>query len=138
MRCEGLAPTTTFATAVHITISFLNNTTKLITMPAKAKTAAKPSGPSYFDLIKDAIVSLAERNGSSRQAIKKYVSAKKKDMKNHVLNKALSSGVAANKLVQVKGSYKLPTSKGKKVWPRDNATALHAISQDDGIYFFFD
>ncbi|CAK1365930.1 Histone H1 [Cercospora beticola] len=50
-------------------------------MPPKAATkkASKPAGASqhgtYQDMIKEAIVSLKERNGSSRQAIKKYVQA---------------------------------------------------------------
>jgi hypothetical protein len=42
---------------------------------------------STFDAIKEAIVSLGERNGSSRQAIKKFVLAKKPDLKDHVFNK---------------------------------------------------
>ena len=44
-------------------------------MPTKPKKAA--AGPSYADLIKSAIVALKERGGSSRQAINKFVSAKK-------------------------------------------------------------
>ncbi|PPJ55585.1 hypothetical protein CBER1_03723 [Cercospora berteroae] len=50
-------------------------------MPPKAPTkkASKPAGASqhgtYQDMIKEAVVSLKERNGSSRQAIKKYVLA---------------------------------------------------------------
>ncbi|KAF2211936.1 hypothetical protein CERZMDRAFT_106238 [Cercospora zeae-maydis SCOH1-5] len=50
-------------------------------MPPKAapKKASKPAAAathgSYQDMIKEAVVSLKERNGSSRQAIKKYVLA---------------------------------------------------------------
>ena len=73
-------------------------------MPAKKTTTA---GPSYLDLAKAAIVSLKERNGSSLQAIKKFVMAKKKNYVNGVFLRALKSAVAGGKLVQVKGSYKL-------------------------------
>jgi len=42
---------------------------------AKASTAAAPQHASYQDMIKEAIVNLKERNGSSRQAVKKYIQA---------------------------------------------------------------
>ena len=72
-------------------------------MPAK-----KTTGPSYLDLAKAAIVSLKERNGSSLQAVKKFVAAKKgKGYVNGVFLRALRSAVTGGKLVQVKGSYKL-------------------------------
>ena len=75
-------------------------------MPTKPKS--KAVGPSYFDLIKAAILALKERGGSSRQAINKFVSAKKgAGFKSAVFNKALRTAVDAKKLVQVKGSYKL-------------------------------
>jgi len=42
--------------------------------PAKSKKqASPPSHPKYEDMIRDAIVALKERKGSSRQAIKKYI-----------------------------------------------------------------
>ena len=73
-------------------------------MPAKNAS----TGPSYLDLAKAAIVSLKERNGSSLQAIKKFVMAKKKTgYVNGTFLRALKSAVAGGKLVQVKGSYKL-------------------------------
>jgi len=72
-------------------------------MAPKAKTAAKPkaaatsSHGSYLDMTKAAILSLKERNGSSRQAIKKYIQANNDlgattpaAFSNH-LNKALAS-----------------------------------------------
>ena len=75
-------------------------------MPAKAST-----GPSYLDLAKAAIVSLNERNGSSLQAIKKFVMAKKKTgYVNGTFLRALKSAVFAGKLIQVRGSYKLNPS----------------------------
>merc|ERR1712029_1061296 len=42
------------------------------------KKAAAPAHASYQDMIKEAILALKERNGSSRQAIKKYVHANNK------------------------------------------------------------
>ncbi|GMF18362.1 unnamed protein product [Phytophthora lilii] len=78
----------------------------------RAKKAAAPKssvepGPSYFDLIVDAIKELKERNGSSRQAIAKVVEAQKPNYASHHLNKALRTAVGAGKFIQVKGSYKL-------------------------------
>ena len=78
-------------------------------MPAK-----KTAGPSYFDLIKAAIISLKSRTGSSLQAIKKFVAAKKgKGYVNGVFLRALRSAVAAGKLNQTKGSYKLAPAEKK-------------------------
>ena len=69
------------------------------------KPTKKATGPSYFDLIKSAIVALKERGGSSRQAINKFVSAKKgAGFKSGVFNKALKTAVEAKKLVQVLSS----------------------------------
>ena len=80
-------------------------------MPAKKAS----TGPSYLDLAKAAIVSLKERNGSSLQAIKKFVMAKKKTgYVNGTFLRALKSAVAGGKLVQVKGSYKLAKAAPKK------------------------
>merc|ERR1712070_624473 len=55
----------------------------ITTMPPKkatttTKKAAAPAHASYQDMIKEAILALKERNGSSRQAIKKYVHANNK------------------------------------------------------------
>ncbi len=83
-------------------------------MPSAPKKAA--SGPGYYDLIKEAVISLGERTGSSRQAIDKYVSAKKgSSYSKSRLNIALKKGVESGKLLQVKGSFKLaPTEKKAK------------------------
>ena len=81
-------------------------------MPTKPKKAA--AGPSYADLIKSAIVALKERGGSSRQAINKFVSAKKgSNFKSGVFNRALKSGVEKGTLIQVKGSFKLAAAAKK-------------------------
>ena len=74
--------------------------------PAKAK--ATPAGPSYLDLIKEAISTLKDRTGSSRQAIAKVVEVKKgASYAKARLNMALKKGVDTAALTQVKGSYKL-------------------------------
>ncbi|KAK2854403.1 hypothetical protein FQN49_005127 [Arthroderma sp. PD_2] len=84
-------------------------------MPPKKATAASTgksttaSHASYKDMIKDAIVNLKERNGSSRQALKKYV------QNNNTLNitsqaafdaqfnRALKAAVEKHEFTQPKG-----------------------------------
>lgn len=84
-------------------------------MPPKKATSAAPKkggAPAhapYRDMIKDAIVNLKERNGSSRQSIKKYVLAN-----NNItvaspaafdaqFNKAIKAGVEKGEFTQPKG-----------------------------------
>lgn len=60
---------------------------------------------SYKDMITDAIVSLKERNGSSRQALKKYIQSNHSitvNFDNH-FNNALKKGVMAGIFAQPKG-----------------------------------
>lgn len=73
---------------------------------AKKSTTA---GHSYQDMIKDAIINLKERNGSSRVALKKYVKANNSinatdKMFDSLFNKALKSGVEKGEFNQPKGS----------------------------------
>lgn len=76
--------------------------------PKKAKKgAAKKSHPKYSAMIADAITSLKERGGSSRQAILKYIIANNEvDEKAAAtqLKLALKRGVASGALKQVKGA----------------------------------
>ncbi|KIV95510.1 hypothetical protein, variant [Exophiala mesophila] len=73
------------------------------------KPAAAPAHGSYKDMIKDAILNLKERNGSSRQAIKKYVQANNNISVSSPLqfdslfNKALKTGVEKGDFQQPKG-----------------------------------
>ncbi|ETN60062.1 histone H1 [Anopheles darlingi] len=105
--------------------------------PKKPKAAAGPKKPKVpaahppvNDMIFAAVKALNERNGSSLQAIKKYVAANyKADVTklSTFIKKALKSGVTSGKLVQTKGtgasgSFKLsaaakkpPVEKKKKV-----------------------
>jgi len=84
--------------------------------PKKATTAAPKkasAGPaahaSYKDMIKEAIVNLKERNGSSRQSIKKYVQANNKlgtttdaALSKHI-SQALASGEKSGEFARPKG-----------------------------------
>ncbi|KAI0835989.1 hypothetical protein F5Y06DRAFT_274949 [Hypoxylon sp. FL0890] len=78
--------------------------------PKKADGASKPKSThaSYQDMITDAIVHLKERNGSSRQQLKKYVKANNTinvtdKMFDSLFNKALKAGVDKGIFEQPKG-----------------------------------
>ncbi|KAI8841815.1 exonuclease V [Chytriomyces cf. hyalinus JEL632] len=71
------------------------------------KAAAVPSRPPYREMIIQSIVNLKERNGSSRQAIKKYIGSNYKDLPSNydtVFNQAVKKGVEAGVFTQPKGS----------------------------------
>lgn len=82
----------------------------------KVAAPKKPADhPKYIDMIVAAIGTLKERNGSSRQAIAKYIKANYKvgDNADVHIKMALKRGVAAGSLLQPKGtgasgSFKLP------------------------------
>ena len=74
--------------------------------PKKAKKPVKTAEhPKYIDMIKAAIGALKERNGSSRQAIEKYIKANYKinEVGSH-LKLALKKGVQSGALLQSKGT----------------------------------
>ncbi|KAL3472673.1 linker histone H1 and H5 family-domain-containing protein [Aspergillus californicus] len=83
--------------------------------PKKATTTAKkasttaPVHVSYRDMIRAAIVDLKERNGSSRQSIKKYVQSNNKlapassNAFDSQFNKAIKTGVEKGEFLQPKG-----------------------------------
>ena len=79
----------------------------------KSKKAAASAHPSYEVMIKEAIVALKDRTGSSTIAIKKYMEAhyKLSDNFGTNLSKALKRCVENGKLVKVKASYKLGSLK---------------------------
>ena len=79
------------------------------TSPKKVKKSApkKPAEhPKYIDMVCAAITSLKERNGSSRQAIAKYIKANYKvgDNSDVHLKMCLKRAVASNHLKQTKGA----------------------------------
>ncbi|KAK9475325.1 linker histone H1 and H5 family-domain-containing protein [Dipodascopsis tothii] len=93
-------------------------------MPPK-KSAASAKGasdhPAYKDMIVEAIVTLKERNGSSRQALKKYIQSNYKIKAANFetqFNAALKRGVVAGDFVQPKGpsgTVKLQKKESKPV-----------------------
>ncbi|MCJ1450648.1 hypothetical protein MMC28_000981 [Mycoblastus sanguinarius] len=82
---------------------------KAASAPAKAKTSTAAPHSSYKDMVKDAIMKLKERKGSSRSSIKKYVLANNTDLPanqatfDNLLNKAIKSGVEKGDFEQPKG-----------------------------------
>lgn len=87
-----------------------NETTKVVTKPATAaakqtKTKA-PHHPSFITMISDAIKKLADRNGSSRQAIVKFIvnnyKLEEKFVNQHVKS-VLKNGVKSGNIKQSKG-----------------------------------
>lgn len=55
--------------------------------------------PSYKEMIHNAIVALADRTGSSRAALKKWIEANYKiEVKNHLFNNALKKGIEEKSL----------------------------------------
>jgi len=81
-------------------------------MPPKSAPKAKAAAgdhASYQDMITDAIVTLKERNGSSRAALKKYVKANNKittgdAMFTSLFNRAIGTGVKKGVFAQPKGA----------------------------------
>ena len=74
---------------------------------AKAKSAKKPAEhPTYKQMVVAAITSLKNRNGSSRQAIQKYIESNYKGLNNvplHLRN-AIKSMVEKGELTRTKGT----------------------------------
>ncbi|CAI2181037.1 7222_t:CDS:2 [Funneliformis geosporum] len=75
------------------------------------KLASAPAHPKYEDMIRDAIVALKERKGSSRQAIKKYILTTYKLPDNNITNNRLR--LAINKGVE-KGVFSFPNAPVRK------------------------
>ncbi|MFS8035317.1 putative linker histone H1/H5, domain H15, winged helix-like DNA-binding domain superfamily [Helianthus anomalus] len=77
----------------------------------KVSTAKKPrSHPPYAEMVKEAIVALKEKTGSSQYAISKHIEDNQKDLPANfkkLLLLQLKKLVAAGKLTKVKNSFKL-------------------------------
>ncbi|OXV11967.1 hypothetical protein Egran_00272 [Elaphomyces granulatus] len=82
---------------------------KAVAVISAPKKATSSSHASYRDMIKDAILNLKERNGSSRQSIKKYVQANNQISVasqaafDAQFNKAIKAGVEKGEFTQPKG-----------------------------------
>jgi len=83
-------------------------TTSAATSAAHKPATSKTQGPTYEDMIKDAILNLKDRKGSSRPSLKKYVKANNKTAEgatfDKLFNNALSKGVAKGLFAQPKGA----------------------------------
>ncbi|CAI9276470.1 unnamed protein product [Lactuca saligna] len=83
----------------------------------KAKTTKTASHPPYFQMIKEALLALKEKGGSSPHAIAKYMEDKHKAVLPENFKKMLAlqlkNSASKGKLTKVKASYKLSES-GKK------------------------
>lgn len=100
------------------------NPSLYLKMPSAPKKTTVATGPGYYDLIKEAVLTLKERSGSSRHAIDKFVSAKKgAGYSKSRLNMALKRGVEVGKLVAVKGSFKLAAAEKKPAAAKKVAAA---------------
>ena len=92
----------------------------------KAVSKPKPEHGKYIDMIVEAITALKERNGSSRQAITKYIEANNKvgdNAKVHI-KMALKRGVASATLTQPKGTGASGSFKvAKKAEPKKKPAA---------------
>ncbi|KAJ8100475.1 putative histone h1 [Lipomyces tetrasporus] len=78
---------------------------KKVAAPTK-KAVAPAEHPAYKDMIKEAVLQLKERNGSSRQALKKYIQNNFKIKASNFetqFNAALKRGVQSGEFVQPKG-----------------------------------
>ncbi|KAF5796940.1 putative linker histone H1/H5, domain H15, winged helix-like DNA-binding domain superfamily [Helianthus annuus] len=81
--------------------------------PVKSKPRSPSLHPPYFEMIKEALVTLKERSGSSQYAITKFIEENQKNLPANfkkVLLTQLKKFVAGGKLVKVKASYKLPAA----------------------------
>ncbi|KAI8541179.1 hypothetical protein RHMOL_Rhmol08G0041300 [Rhododendron molle] len=83
----------------------------------KARAPKTASHPPYFQMIKDALLSLNEKTGSSTYAIAKYIEEKLKAVLpanfRKTLGLQLKNSVAKGKLIKIRASYKLSEA-GKK------------------------
>ncbi|CAG8621722.1 5745_t:CDS:2 [Cetraspora pellucida] len=82
--------------------------------PKTKKAASLPAHPKYEDMIRDAIVALKDRKGSSRQAIKKYILTSFKLPDNNVTNNRLRIAINKGPSGTIKLVKKEPVKKEKK------------------------
>ncbi|KAJ8443624.1 hypothetical protein Cgig2_019606 [Carnegiea gigantea] len=84
---------------------------------SKEKKPKAPAHPPYFQMIKEAILALNEKGGSSPYAIAKYIEQKYEAVLpvnfRKILGLQLKSSVAKGKLIKIKASYKLSAT-GKR------------------------
>ncbi|XP_045814161.1 histone H1 [Trifolium pratense] len=85
---------------------------------SKEKKTKTASHPPYFQMIKEALLALKEKNGSSPYAIAKFMEEKFKSVLpanfKKMLNLQLKNQAAREKLVKIKASYKLSEAEKPK------------------------
>ncbi|KAI7751082.1 hypothetical protein M8C21_013197 [Ambrosia artemisiifolia] len=99
----------------------------------KARSAKTASHPPYFQMIKEALLALNEKNGSSPHAIGKYMEDKHKavlpDNFRKMLSLQLKNSASKGKLTKVKASYKLCEDGNKpKKTKKPTTTAARATA----------
>ncbi|CAA2935834.1 histone H1 [Olea europaea subsp. europaea] len=95
----------------------------------KPKATKNASHPPYFEMIKEALVALNEKSGSSPYAIAKYMEDKHKAVLpanfRKILGLQLKNSAEKGKLMKIKASYKLseakPTKKEASGKPKSSA-----------------
>ncbi|EFC38260.1 predicted protein [Naegleria gruberi] len=101
----------------------------------KASSSSKKDSydhPKYTDMVLEAIIQLRKRNGASLPAIKKYMEEKYElpETYNTHLKLAIKKLVESEKLVKVKGSYKVEADY-KKSYMKENKIVLEKKESDD-------
>ncbi|KAI3913312.1 hypothetical protein MKW92_006477 [Papaver armeniacum] len=85
----------------------------------KSDKASHPAHPPYFQMIKEALLALNEKGGSSPYAIAKYMEEKHKDVLpanyKKMLGVQLKNCVANQKLIKIKASFKLSDASKKEI-----------------------
>lgn len=105
--------------------------------PKAKKPSSKPSHPPTSALVNGAIRALKERNGSSLQAIKKYITSNNKVDSEKLapfIKKYLKNAVAVGKLVQTKGkgasgSFKLAAVANTPKPKKENKSTSSAVKK---------
>ncbi|RZC66210.1 hypothetical protein C5167_009898 [Papaver somniferum] len=99
----------------------------------------KASHPTYFQMIKESLLALNEKAGSSPYAIAKYMEEKHKDVLpanyKKMLGVQLKNCVANQKLIKIKASFKLSDAskkeiKAKAVVPKPKSVKSVAAADD--------
>ncbi|CAI9780568.1 unnamed protein product [Fraxinus pennsylvanica] len=84
----------------------------------KPKATKNASHPPYFEMIKEALVALNEKSGSSPYAIAKYMEDRHKAVLpsnfRKILGLQLKNSAEKGKLIKIKASYKLIEAKPSK------------------------
>lgn len=117
-----------------VTGSVVSSPTSKSKKGKSAVPSKKPTHPPTSDMVNSAISTLQERNGSSLQAIKKYISANyivDADKISQFIKKYLKTAVINGGLVQTKGkgasgSFKLPSDKSKSAAKKSSTKTVKA------------